>query len=123
MIAWSSSRDNTGFANAGRNTERIRSALSRPPLPWPRTIVSLTGCGAGQLSCASELGFSDIVSALGSWLLALSSQLSVLSSYFSAKHKLPLRNPLTTDNWQPATAFGDGDSCSTRHTRLPTRPD
>src|ERR1035441_8105347 len=92
MIAWSSSLDKTGFANAGRKTERIRSALRRPPLPWPRTIVSFTGCGAGQLSCASELGFSDMLCRFSN--LVLGSQFSVLSS--QKKQKLPAQE--STEN-------------------------
>src|SRR5208283_3323023 len=35
---------------AGRKISRINSALSLPPLPCPRRIVSFTAIGAGQLS-------------------------------------------------------------------------
>src|SRR5208283_711712 len=48
----SSRRFSTGFPSAGRNTFFSKSALSLPPLPWPRRMRSPAGSGTGQENAA-----------------------------------------------------------------------
>src|SRR5208337_4016851 len=44
-----------GFPSAGRNTFFSKSALSLPPLPWPRRMRSPAGSGTGQENAARSL--------------------------------------------------------------------
>src|SRR5262249_18939665 len=48
-VAWSSRAASTSLPKPGTKTRWMRSAVSRPPLPWPSRMWSCGDRGSGQL--------------------------------------------------------------------------